>query len=161
METTGFHTLYEAHARDVHRFALYLTGNPAEADDVVAETFLRAWTGRDRIIHATARAYLLAIARNLVRDGRRRDRREDELAGEFVAPGASPHQLAEFHQTLAALRELPEDLREPLSLHVFGNLPYEEIARELGVALPTVKIRIHRARLRLAERMNRTKETKR
>lgn len=161
METTGFHGLYEAHARDVHRFALFLTGNAAEADDITAEVFLRAWTGRDRIAQATARAYLLAIARNLVRDGRRRGRREGELVGEFRAPGATADERVEFQQTLEALHALPEDLREALSLHVFGGLPYEEIARELGVALPTVKIRIYRARARLAERMHRTKETKR
>jgi RNA polymerase sigma-70 factor (ECF subfamily) len=161
MQTTDFHGLYEAHARDVHRFALFLTGNAAEADDVTAEVFLRAWTGRDRIRHATARAYLLAIARNLARDGRRRGRREGELTGEFVAGGAAPDERVDFEQTLDALRALPEDLREPLSLHVFGGLPYEEIARELGVPLPTVKIRIYRARVRLAERMQRTKEAKR
>src|SRR5438876_3724501 len=39
-----FHDLYSRYARDVHRFALYLSGNPALADDITSETFLRAWS---------------------------------------------------------------------------------------------------------------------
>ena len=45
----GFHELYERHAGDVHRFALFLTGNPAFADDLISETFVRAWTARGSI----------------------------------------------------------------------------------------------------------------
>ena len=67
---TTFHSLYEAHAKDVYRFARYLTGSDDAAADVAAETFLRAWAGRDAIRVETAKAYLLAIARNLARDPR-------------------------------------------------------------------------------------------
>ncbi len=66
--TTTFHSLYEAHAQDVYRFARFLTGSDDAAADVTSETFLRAWTGRDAIRAETAKAYLLAIARNLARD---------------------------------------------------------------------------------------------
>lgn len=55
-------------ARDVFRFARYLTGNDDAAADITSETFLRAWAGRDAVRVATAKAYLLAIARNLCRD---------------------------------------------------------------------------------------------
>ena len=66
--TTTFHGLYEAHATDVYRFARFLTGSDDAAADVTSETFLRAWAGRDTIRLDTAKAYLLAIARNLARD---------------------------------------------------------------------------------------------
>ena len=39
----SFHELYERHARDVYRFALFLTGNPAAAEDLTSDTFVRAW----------------------------------------------------------------------------------------------------------------------
>src|SRR6185503_20513513 len=64
----AFQQLYEQYYRDVYRFALFLTGDPARADDLTADTFVRAWTARDRIRQETVRAYLLTITRNLFRD---------------------------------------------------------------------------------------------
>jgi RNA polymerase sigma factor (sigma-70 family) len=66
-----FRDLYERYYRDVYRFALFLTGDVARAEDLTADTFVRAWTARDRIRHETVRAYLLTIARNLYRDSLR------------------------------------------------------------------------------------------
>ena len=49
MNQAAFHDLYERYAPDVYRFALWLSGNPAEADDITSETFVRAWAGRSKI----------------------------------------------------------------------------------------------------------------
>jgi DNA-directed RNA polymerase specialized sigma24 family protein len=49
MNQTAFHELYERYAPDVYRFALWLSGNPIEADDIASETFVRAWTGNSKI----------------------------------------------------------------------------------------------------------------
>ena len=51
----GFREIYDRYYRDVRRFALFLTGDPARADDLTADTFVRAWRARDRIQHATVR----------------------------------------------------------------------------------------------------------
>ena len=75
MQRVTFHTLYDAHARDVFRFARYLTGDADAAADITSETFLRAWAGREAVRVETAKAYLLAIARNLCRDRGRQARR--------------------------------------------------------------------------------------
>ena len=64
----GFRDLYERYYPDVFRFALFLTGEMASAEDLTADTFVRAWTARDRIRQETVRAYLLTITRNLFRD---------------------------------------------------------------------------------------------
>jgi len=69
-----FRDLYERYYRDVFRFALFLTGDVARAEDLTADTFVRAWTARDRIRQETVRAYLLTIARNLYRDSLRATR---------------------------------------------------------------------------------------
>ena len=57
MHGTAFHSLYEAHAKDVYRFARSLTASDDAAAEITSETFLRAWVGRDRIRVETAKAY--------------------------------------------------------------------------------------------------------
>ena len=69
----SFHLLYERHSRQVFRFALFLSGNVATAEDLTSETFVRAWTARGKFREATVAAYLLTITRNLWRDAQRRD----------------------------------------------------------------------------------------
>ena len=146
--TTTFHSLYEAHAKDVYRFARFLTGSDDAAADVTSETFLRAWAGRDTIRLDTARAYLLAIARNLVRDRARASSRiaDGEVPETAVPPNAEAR--IELGRTLDAVRALAPEYRDPLLLAVSG-VGYGEIGRMLGLSVATVKIRVHRARAKL------------
>ena len=148
MHGTAFHNLYEAHARDVYLFARSLTASNDAAAEITSETFLRAWAGRDRIRVETAKAYLLAIARNLARDrGRFASRWPDaQVPEQFVAPNAEAR--IELRRTLDMIRALPIEYREPLMLAAIG-VDYEEIGRVLGISVSTVKIRVHRARLKL------------
>ena len=83
----GFRELYERYYTDVYRFALFLTGDVARAEDLAADTFVRAWTARDRIRQETVRAYLLTVTRNLFRDHVRAARPHVAL-DERVADGA-------------------------------------------------------------------------
>jgi RNA polymerase sigma factor (sigma-70 family) len=78
--------VYDRYAKDVYRFALYLSGNRAQAEDITSETFARAWGARDQIRVGTVKAYLLMIARNLYRDGQRRDWRARELEPGLLDP---------------------------------------------------------------------------
>jgi DNA-directed RNA polymerase specialized sigma24 family protein len=57
-----FGSLYRAHAPHVRRFALYLSGDGALADDLVSEAFVRVWTARDRVELPTLRGYLFAVS---------------------------------------------------------------------------------------------------
>ena len=70
-----FEGLYQAHAKDVHRFALFLSGRHDQADDIVSETFIRLWSARSRVDLATVRSYLFTIARNLYLQQQRHRRR--------------------------------------------------------------------------------------
>jgi RNA polymerase sigma factor (sigma-70 family) len=70
------HEIYERYARDVHRFVLYLSGDPALADDITADTFVRLWTAPGEIRTATVKAYLFTIARNLYLTSQRREPRD-------------------------------------------------------------------------------------
>jgi RNA polymerase sigma-70 factor (ECF subfamily) len=147
------HEIYERHARDVHRFALYLSGDRALADDITAETFVRLWTAPGEIRTQTVKAYLFTIARNLYLAGQRHVRRETELDGSMPAVTPSPERLAvvrdEVRHVLQALERLPEIDRAALLLHVREQMPYQDIASVLGLSVPAVKVKVHRARARL------------
>ena len=56
-----FAELYRTHAGDVHRFALFLSGNPALADDILSETFIRLWHARDRVDLTTVKGTFFLI----------------------------------------------------------------------------------------------------
>jgi RNA polymerase sigma-70 factor, ECF subfamily len=150
-----FADLYARYASDVFRFAYYLSGNQELAEDIAAEAFARALTARGSIRQGSVKAYLLAIARNLFIDWTRTQGRTTSLSGEDLDP-ADPTPGPEvitgdrlrLEATDHALRHLPEGERSALLMAVDG-LPYEEIAAALGCSVGAVKLRVHRARLRL------------
>jgi RNA polymerase sigma-70 factor, ECF subfamily len=155
-----FHDIYQRYARDVHRFTLHLSGDPALADDITAEAFVRLWTAPGEIRTATVKSYLLAIARNLYLSGQRRIRRETELDVSLATAAPSPEKLAivkdETRHVLEALGRLPEIDRAALLLHAREQMPYQEIASILGLSVPAVKVKVHRARVRLLTWCRRT-----
>ena len=150
---TDFGELYRKHAADVFGFALYLCGNRAEAEDITAETFVRAWTAPAPVRMATVKGYLFTIARNLFLQSLRRSRHV-ELTETLPDPRPGPQLLAErnsdLESVLAALQKLSEIDRAALLMRAADEMPYDEIARSLGISLASVKVKIHRARLALA-----------
>jgi RNA polymerase sigma-70 factor, ECF subfamily len=150
-----FFDLYERYAGDVHRFALFLCGNHALAEDLTAETFVRAFSTKVDLKVDTVKAYLFAIARNLYRDVQRREGRFAELGEgpESADQRATPEVVAEgrsrLDAVLRAMQELPDGERAALVLAVDSDLSYERIAVILGCSIPAVKVRVHRARARL------------
>jgi RNA polymerase sigma-70 factor (ECF subfamily) len=155
---TGFGALYTKYAQDVYHFALYLSGERGEAEDITSETFVRAWVSSETIRVETVRGYLFTIARNLFLQGLRKKSRQVALDENLRDPRASPYaqaeQKAELRNVLAGLQKLPEIDRAALLMRAFDEMPYEEIARALGISLPAVKVKIHRARLALADIRN-------
>jgi RNA polymerase sigma-70 factor (ECF subfamily) len=154
----AFTAMYRAHAADVHRFALWLTRDAHAAEDLVSETFVRAWTAAGPIREPTVKGYLFAIARNLHLQRLRRARREIVGLGttEPHDPAPGPHVAAErasdVATALAHVDALPDSERDALLLRAVHELPYDAIAAALGVSLAAVKVRIHRARRALLAR---------
>ena len=74
-----------------------------------------------------------------------------ELATEEVSPERRATARSELSRVLAELQKLPEVDRAALLMRAEDQLPYDEIARALGLSLSATKVKIHRARLRLAE----------
>ena len=145
-----FQDIYAAHAPAVYRCLLAWSRNSALAEDLTAETFVRALAADQPVQAATARGYLVTIARNLWREHGRRSWRQVALEG-GAPPIIHPNLdlSIEIKNILNAIAELPETLREPLVLFAQGELSYEEIAAQLQLPLATVKIRIFRARQKL------------
>jgi RNA polymerase sigma-70 factor, ECF subfamily len=75
VSAVSFGALYERHSRAVYRFALALSGNAADAEDLTAEAFLRIWEAGERAETFTVRAYLVTIVRNVFHD------EDDRLGG--------------------------------------------------------------------------------
>lgn len=151
---SDFSTLYQQYAPAVHRYALYLSGQRADAEDITAETFARVWASPEPIVMATVKGYLFTIARHLflheARKSSRHDALNDDLRDPREGPAAQAEQSANLQSVLAELQKLPEASRSALLMHAVDGMAYDEIARVLDVSLAAVKVKIHRARLALA-----------
>src|SRR5262245_34268103 len=142
----GFHDLYEQHWRDVYRFALFLSGNSAHAEDLTSETFVRAWTARGSIREATVRAYLLTITRNLWRDMERVNRRHVSLdSSAEPALAAKGDHVADLAWIERQLELVAAGDRDALLLHARDGLSYDEVAERLHISVGAVKSRVCRA----------------
>jgi RNA polymerase sigma factor (sigma-70 family) len=107
-----FETLYRRYAADVYRFALYLTGRPEQAEDIAAETFVRAWMSPEPIRAGTVKAYLFTIARNLQRMDLRRARKHEpidvEIRDDAPGPETSAAARLNLERLLGHLQRLSE-----------------------------------------------------
>ena len=146
----AFHELYEQYYPDVFRFALFLAGDRSRAEDLAADTFVRAWTARDRLDLSTVRSYLLTITRNLHRDALRRERQSGALVAEPVDPrpavDAQVESAIALQQVRARLRQVAKGDRQALLMFIARGMSHQEIATALDVSISAVKSRIFRAR---------------
>jgi len=140
-------------------FAWSLAHNGSDADDLVQDTLIKAWTNRDKFEPGTnLRAWLFTILRNTYYTQVLRRRREvrDE-AGEYAGTlKTAPTQewSVAMRALQDALQQLPAEHREALILVGAAGLSYEEAAEICGVALGTIKSRVNRARARLLKIMD-------
>ena len=146
----AFQAIYEQYYPDVYRFALFLTGDHGRAEDLTADTFVRAWIARDRIKVATVRAYLLTIAKNLHRDECRRARPIDAMpdAVKDPRPGVDLQfqYAADVSQVRNRLGQVAKGDRQAFLMFIVRGMSHREIAAALGVTIGAVKSRIFRAR---------------
>jgi RNA polymerase sigma-70 factor (ECF subfamily) len=139
-------------------FAWSLSHNGSDADDLVQDTLIKAWTNRDKFEPGTnLRAWLFTILRNTYYTAvlrRRREVRDEtgEYAGTLKTPATQDWSVA-VRALQAALQKLPAEHREALILVGAAGLSYEEAAEICGCALGTIKSRVNRARARLLKIM--------
>jgi RNA polymerase sigma-70 factor (ECF subfamily) len=144
---------FDQYGRPVYCFVYRLTGREDVAEDVVQETFLALVRAPERFDAARGamRAYLFAIARNLVLKRYRDYRREEQWEDDDQSPAApDPCNALDLQAAIAsAVAGLPPLQREALILFEYEGLTLEELARIVAADVGTVKSRLHRARARL------------
>jgi RNA polymerase sigma-70 factor (ECF subfamily) len=137
-------------------FAISLSGNVDRADDLVQETLVRAIENHDKFRPGTSlNAWLFTILRNLFHSEYRKRRREVEdpenLHVGRLASQPEQNGFMDMQDFRAALASIPPDQREALLLVGASGFSYDEAAHICGCAVGTIKSRVNRARVRLAE----------
>jgi RNA polymerase sigma-70 factor (ECF subfamily) len=151
----------------VFRFALRLSGSRDQAEDLVQDTFLRAYRAWDQYTPGTqCRSWLFTICRNLYLRRRERGQRHDEIVSENVDKSSGPFEVVNpvwvkaveadpeggffdsivDEEVLDRIRQLPEDYRTAVILSDLEGFTYQEIADLTGVPVGTVKSRLFRGR---------------
>lgn len=142
----------------VFRFALRLTGDRHEAEDLTQEAFLRAWKQRVGLqSERAARVWMFRIAANLWRDWGRRARhpvsRPQRLQESSVGPFPCPEKIVgkreELDQALAALDSLPPRQRDVLYLSAVEELSLSDVAEVLTISRNAAKVSLCLARKRM------------
>jgi RNA polymerase sigma-70 factor, ECF subfamily len=152
-----FESLCLPYKADLYRFVFWLCRNRSLTEDVVQETFLRAWRSIGTLSDAAAvRSWLLTIARRELARTFERKRLEtvdlDSVVNSADA-GLSEADRTEVDDMRAAMMQLDETYREPLVLQVLFGYSTGQIAKQLEISLPAVLTRLHRARLFLRRKM--------
>ena len=151
-----FARVYDDHSRSVYGAALRILNDPARAQDVTQDVFLRVWRNPKRFdasrgelgsyLRLMARSRALDLWRETQAAGRARDRLEVVVAQAEQRDDDRPDVSAELGEerdvVRAALKRLPTAQREALVLAYFGGLTADEIAQRSGVPLGTAKSRI-------------------
>lgn len=156
---SGFQELYERNRLPVFRYIYGLTGGPqAEAEDLTAETFLRAWKARQRFVGDadSATGWLIRIAKRLVIDEYRRTLQ----ANRNLPPPPKEELSAEHdliadeqkHFLMALLQDLPAGQREILTLRYLLGWRVTDIARHLGATENNISVTLHRTLSKLREK---------
>lgn len=160
-EKSSFKAMVFAMQSNLMSFALKLTLNKDEAQDLVQDTNLKALKNEAKFVDNTnPKGWMLTIMRNIFINNYRRSTRENNLVDTSEdlyhlnlsqdSGFTSPEGAYAMAEITSVIEQFPEDYRKPFSMHVAGY-KYEEIAAELGMPLGTVKSRIFTTRKRLRE----------
>jgi RNA polymerase sigma-70 factor (ECF subfamily) len=154
-----FEKLFLPHLDAAYNLARLLTRNTEDAEDVVQESYLRAFRAFSGFRGEASRPWILTIVRNTsftwLRDNRAGADHAEYHEGLHISSGATPEaELLGNERTRTVercIQELPSDFREAIVLREMEELSYQEIAEITGVPQGTVMSRLSRARARLAE----------
>lgn len=159
---TKYEALVHALHGDIYRYAYWLCRDPQIAEDLVQETFLRAWKAIDTLLDdKAAKAWLITILRR--ENARRFERKQFDLVDldehTLRDRGVLPSEQEMEHEWLRRhIARLPAEYQEPLLLQVLGGFSGEEIAEQLGLNKNTVMTRLFRARNQIKEAMESAKQ---
>lgn len=146
-DAAAFETLYDSHHRLVYGIALRILNDVAAAEDVTQAVFLKLWSSPTLFVKGNFGAWIARVTRNRALDVVR----SRTVRAESEMPEAMPLDDALEDTAFAnlnadsirsALAQLPEEQRKPIEMGFFAGVTHEEIARQTGIPLGTVKTRI-------------------
>jgi RNA polymerase sigma-70 factor (ECF subfamily) len=163
-DRSAFEELVRLTYADTYTLAYRLTGNEEDARDVVQDSYLRAYRGIRRFRgEAQFSTWLYRITANCASTTiqRRARNRHDDLDEDLMLADERPDTDPQMHaegqlerdRVAAAVADLPDRLRAVVVLRDVYDLPHEAIAFELGISEAAAKVRLHRARKKLRERL--------
>lgn len=148
--------MVHAYSGLLYRHAYWLAGDKATAEDLVQDTFLRAWRFLDSLKEeAAAKSWLTTILRreNARRFERKRFEYSDVELDSLPATQSDFDSRPEVIALRIALKKLPATYREPLILQVIEGYTLEDIAQIMSLPRNTVATRLHRARQKLKQQL--------
>ncbi len=157
----AFGSIYDLFADRVYRHILYRIGSPSDAEDLMQQTFMKAWQaiGRYRISEVPLIAWLLTIAHNSVVSYFRGKRDSVPLNIEMSPPDGAgePYDALERRYDQAIVRRavaaLPAEQQMVVSMHFLEELDYTDIARALGKTENNIRVIAHRGLKRMRAAM--------
>ena len=156
-----YEALVNALHTDIYRYAYWLVKDKAIAEDIVQETFLRAWKSLDSLKdEKAAKSWLITILRR--ENARRFERKQFDLVDmddvSLADTGLSNETQIEHRELRKLMAGLSEEYREPLMLQILFGYSGEEIAEQLDLNKNTVMTRLFRARNQLKEALESSTE---
>jgi RNA polymerase sigma-70 factor (ECF subfamily) len=150
-EEVALRAAYAAHGRELYGLALRSLGDRGLAEEIVQDTFVRAWRGRERFDaeRGSLRTWLFAIARNLIIDAARARASRPPARQPSAENERDQTETDEVEKTLLsmqiqeALRRLSEEHRTVILEVQYRGRPYAEVAKELGVPAATLRSRMY------------------
>ncbi|MBP2182488.1 RNA polymerase sigma factor [Amycolatopsis magusensis] len=162
----AFDQLVRRHTPRMYRVALRITGNSAEAEDVVQDAWISAWRGLSgfraesavstwlyRVVTNAALAYVRRRKPTVSLDAAEGVDSGLQLADRHANPEGQVVRAEEVDATLRAIADLDVSQRVPLVLRELEGLSYEEVAEVLEVSVPALRSRLHRARVALLAKL--------
>jgi RNA polymerase sigma factor (sigma-70 family) len=159
----AFGQIFDRHAAAVYNYLFRLSADWSVAEDLTSAVFLQAWRRRRQVSldRESALPWLLGVANYVMRNSRRSLRRQHAALARIAAEGGPSRDHADdvaarvdterqMASLRAAVNRLPRQQREVIELCAWSGLDHQAAAITLGVAVGTVKSRLHRARRRLA-----------
>lgn len=150
-DSQNFDSFYLGSVRRITSYVHAMTGNLGEAEDIVQEAYAKAWQHWGKVSgYADPEAWVRTVAFRMQVSAWRKATNRLRAQRRHGRPPDQPEMNPDYVAIVDALRKIPEAQRRTITLHYIVDLTVEEIAVETGVAVGTVKARLHRGRKALA-----------
>ncbi|MBP1996877.1 sigma-70 family RNA polymerase sigma factor [Paenibacillus eucommiae] len=169
MEPDGLDSIYRMYMKDVYRYLRSLCRDHQEAEDLVQETFYRAYLYLENCRDDKVKPWLFRVAYNVFVDLKRKQRRSvtkeggyfNQLSDAADTPESKLLREERMNEIERAVASLPDNQRQAMLLYDFHQFSYQEAAEIMEVGLSHFKILLFRARQRLRQQKERSDQDER